>query len=167
MLKVSIPNLNNNKWNKFKLNFLFIIFLTRKYCSKNSSYDYIFEEEKIIKYKISRYSRIDTILCGRSDYRKKLINRCKYLESLINTNDISGVIIRKLLVFVNSEVEIKGKTNPSQMTIWSYFSCILHKNIKSTTWVLSFLKSKTLSVLCITFFNSVSIFVQLLIDTFK
>lgn len=77
--------------------------------TKNSSYNYIFEEDRIIKYKISRYSRTDTILCGKIDYRKKLINRCKYLESLINTNEISGVKIRKLLVFVNSHVEIRGK----------------------------------------------------------
>lgn len=76
---------------------------------KNSSYNYIFEEDRIVKYKTSRYSRTDTILCGRSDYRKKLINRCKYLESLINNDELSGVKIRKLLVFVNSDIEIKGK----------------------------------------------------------
>lgn len=76
---------------------------------KNSSYNYIFTEEKAIKFKISKYSKIETMLYGKSDPRKKLISRCNYLKHLINTNGIENVTVRKLLIFVNSEVEIVGK----------------------------------------------------------
>ena len=58
---------------------------------------------------ISKYSKIETMLYGKSDPRKKLISRCNYLKHLINTNGIENVTVRKLLIFVNSEVEIVGK----------------------------------------------------------
>lgn len=77
---------------------------------KNSAYNYIFTEENVVKYKISEYSRTETILFGKSDPRKKLINRSKYLNYLINSDGLKNIAIRKLLVFIDSDVEIRGKS---------------------------------------------------------
>lgn len=76
---------------------------------KNSSYNYIFTEEKAIKSKILKYSKTETTLYGKSDPRKKLINRCNYLKHLITTSETENIAIRKLLIFIDSDVEIIGK----------------------------------------------------------
>ncbi len=77
---------------------------------KNSDNSYIFFERGAIRVKISKYSREETKLFGRCDHREKLINYCLYLDNYLKSLGFSQIKIRKALVFVDSKVEIKGKS---------------------------------------------------------
>ncbi len=77
---------------------------------KNSDNSYIFTEEEAIRVKISKYSREETKLFGPCDHRNKLINRCLFLTNYLKSIGLDQIKIRKALVFVDSRVEIKGKS---------------------------------------------------------
>lgn len=77
---------------------------------KNSSNSYIFKEKEAIKVKGSGYSQERTLLYGNCDPRIKLINYCKLLNNQLALVGLGHVKARKALVFVDSNVNIEGKS---------------------------------------------------------
>jgi hypothetical protein len=77
---------------------------------KNSNNSYVFTEKEVRRVKISKYSREETKLFGPCDHRNKLINRCLFLGSHLKLIGLGEIKVRKALVFIDSKVEIKGKS---------------------------------------------------------
>ncbi|NCC70913.1 NERD domain-containing protein [bacterium] len=77
---------------------------------KNSDNSYVFTEKEAIRVKISKYSREETKLFGPCDHREKLIKRCNFLGHHLNSLGLGQIKVKKALVFVDSKVEIKGKS---------------------------------------------------------
>ncbi len=76
---------------------------------KNSSNNFSFSEKEVLRIKGSGYTQEVTTLLGNADPRVKLKNHCKSLNYYIFSLGLKNIRVRKVLVFVNTQVSINGK----------------------------------------------------------
>ncbi len=77
---------------------------------KSSSNSFTFSEKEALKIKGAGYTQEVTKLIGNADPRIKLNNHCKSLNYYLYSIGLKNVKARKVLVFVNSSVNIGGKS---------------------------------------------------------
>ena len=77
---------------------------------KNSSNLYSFFEKEALRIKGTGYTQEITKLIGNADPRIKLKNHCKSLDYYLYSIGLRNVKARKVLVFVNSSINIEGKS---------------------------------------------------------